>query len=252
MVKHKSEYICITGASSGIGYETAKSFAQHGYNLILVARRKNLLEELKDRILQEYPRLDIVIKSLDLSESEQVFQLYKELKSYHIITLINNAGFGDYNPIADVNLDKMLKLIQLNIEALTILSTLYVKDYQKVDGAQLINISSRGGYMLVKDAVTYCASKFYVSAFTEGLALEMKTYNLPLQAKVLAPAATKTEFGQNALDSTVYDYDQHFTKYHSSQQMAQFLMALWESDQTVGLVDVTDFSFHLTEPLFKH
>lgn len=82
-------------------------------------------------------------------------------------------------------------MLHLNIESLTILSSLYVKDYKNVEGTQLINLSSRGGYMLVKNAVTYCASKFYVSAFTEGLALELAANHCPLKAKVLAPAATK-------------------------------------------------------------
>lgn len=65
-------------------------------------------------------------------------------------------------------------MLHLNIEALTVLSSLYVRDYTDVEGTQIINISSGGGYLIVADAVTYCATKFYVSAFTEGLAQELK------------------------------------------------------------------------------
>lgn len=246
------KYACITGASSGIGLEFAKSFADLGYNLIIVARRKELLEDLQKEIFSNYPGLDIVIKKVDLSIPFNCYKLYSELSDYFIEVWINNAGFGDYNTVANVNLDKMSNMIHLNIEALTILSTLYVRDYQDIEGSQLINISSRGGYMLVKDAVTYCATKFYVSAFTEGLALEMKNNQHLLQAKVLAPAATKTEFGNNATDSIGYNYDEHFSQYHSAKQMAKFLVELYRSNQVVGLVDVKDFSFNLSGPILEH
>lgn len=251
-MKKAKDYTCITGASAGIGAEVAKQFAKLGHNLILVARRQERLEKLKQEILTNNPDLDIVIKVTDLSDTDNVVELYESLEKYHIITLINNAGFGNYDKVEDQDLEKTVMLIHLNIEALTILSTLYVRDYKDCKGAQLINLSSRGGYMLVQNAVTYCASKFYVSAFTEGLALELKANHNQLKAKVLAPAATKTEFGQVATDSKAYDYDEHFTKYHTSKEMAQFLMELYHSDKVVGLVDVTNFEFHLSEPLFDH
>ncbi|KXT83329.1 oxidoreductase, short-chain dehydrogenase/reductase family [Streptococcus sp. DD11] len=251
-MNHLRNYTCITGASAGIGLEAAKKFAELGSHLILVARRQKRLEKLKEDILKQHPDLDIVIKTTDLSVLQNVHDLYEELKGYHITTWINNAGFGNYDSVAHQDLKKISTLIHLNIEALTILSSLYVRDYGNEKGAQLINLSSRGGYMLVPNAVTYCASKFYVSAFTEGLALELQSKNYPLQAKVLAPAATKTEFGQKATDTEDYDYDEHFAKYHTSEEMAEFLMELYHSDKVVGLVDVADFSFKLSEPLFNH
>ena len=251
-MEQTKNYTCITGASAGIGAETARQFAKLGTNLILIARRQERLEKLKQEILNHYPDLDVVIKVVDLSKSSNVFALYESLKKYHITTLINNAGFGNYDKVESQDLEKIITLIHLNIEALTILSTLYVRDYKDCKGAQLINLSSRGGYMMVPNAVTYCASKFYVSAFTEGLALELEANQHQLKAKVLAPAATKTEFGQVATDSKEYDYEEHFAKYHTSEEMAQFLMELYQSDKVVGLVDVTNFEFHLSGPLLKH
>ena len=238
-MEQTKNYTCITGASAGIGAETARQFAKLGTNLILIARRQERLEKLKQDILNHYPDLDIVIKVVDLSKSSNVFALY-------------NAGFGNYDKVESQDLEKIITLIHLNIEALTILSTLYVRDYKDCKGAQLINLSSRGGYMMVPNAVTYCASKFYVSAFTEGLALELEANQHQLKAKVLAPAATKTEFGQVATDSKEYDYDEHFAKYHTSEEMAQFLMELYQSDKVVGLVDVTNFEFHLSGPLLNY
>ncbi len=81
---------------------------------------------------------------------------------------MNNAGFGNYDSVAELDLGKIGAMLHLNIEALTILSALFVRDYKDAEGTQLINVSSCGGYTIVPTAVTYCAAKFYVSTFTEG------------------------------------------------------------------------------------
>lgn len=251
-MKNNKNYTVITGASSGIGRAAAKAFAGRGKNLILTARRKERLEELKKELNEHFPLIDIMIKVCDLSEPSNVFTLYGELESYSIETWINNAGLGDYSSVANQDLDKIRGMLHLNIEALTILSTLFVRDYKDTPGTQLINLSSRGGYVLVPNAVIYCASKFYVSAFTEGLAWELKTQNAKLRAKVLAPAATKTEFGMAANNVSSYDYDKSFGKYHSSEQMAGFLLQLYDSDQTVGIVNYETFEFTLRSSIFDY
>ena len=233
----KNKYTVITGASSGIGYETAKAFAKRGNNLILVARNKSKLEELKNEILQINQHLDVVIKVVDLLIVENLYNLYDELKKYELESLINNAGFGNYQKVSDQNLKKIEDMLNLNIRAVVILSSLFVHDYKDVEGAKLINISSAGGYTIVPNAVTYCASKFFVSAFTEGLAMELKECKVKLQAKVLAPAATKTNFGNIANDISNYDYDKSFGTYHTSKEMAEFLIELYESDKIVGSID---------------
>ncbi len=86
-------------------------------------------------------------------------------------------------------------MIRLNVSAVTVLSTLFARDYRDRDGAQLINISSAGDIPSSPNAVVYCATKFYVSAFTEGLARELKTSGALLRAKVLAPSVNRTGFG---------------------------------------------------------
>ena len=182
MVQGTGKYTVITGASSGIGYETAKAFAERGKNLVIAARRKNNLERLKREILGIYPDLDIVIRSADLSVPENVYQFYEGLRDYEIETWINNAGFGNYDSVADQDLNKIRMMLNLNIEALTILSSLYVRDYKDVEGTQLINVSSCGGYTIVPTAVTYCAAKFYVSTFTEGLARELEEAGAKMKA----------------------------------------------------------------------
>lgn len=252
MENKQAEYTAITGASSGIGYETAKAFAGRGKNLIVIARRRDKLEKLKEEILQAFPSLDVVVRVSDLSITQNVYELYESLKTYPITTWINNAGFGNYESVAAQSMEKTLTMLRLNVEALTLLSSLYVRDYKDTAGSQLINISSAGGYTIVPTAVTYCATKFYVSTFTEGLARELQESHAKLQAKVLAPAATQTEFGKVANDVDAYDYDKLFGTYHTSAQMAAFLLELYDSDQTVGTVDRETFAFRLSHPLFAY
>lgn len=143
-------------------------------------------------------------------------------------------------------------MINLNITALVTLSTLFTKKYKDKD-TQLINISSIGGYKIVPNAVTYCASKFFVSAFSEGLYHELaQDKQAKMQAKVLAPAATKTEFGMVATSKESYDYDKAFKKYHTSEQMAEFLLRLYDSHYCVGSVDRDSFEFSLSKPKFDY
>ena len=239
------KFTVITGASSGIGYATAIAFAKRGKNLIVIARRQEPLEKLKQEIAIINPALTVVIKLCDLSQPVNAHHLFDELKDYFIETWVNNAGFGHYGTVDSQDLNKIETMLHVNIEALTILSTLYTRAYHDVEGAQLINISSRGGYTIVPDAVTYCATKFYVSAFTEGLSHELKAAKAQLKAKVLAPAATQTGFGQVANNVTEYDYDKRFAKYHTPDQMAEFLLALYDSEYSVGEISTKDFSFSL-------
>ncbi|NBI30857.1 SDR family NAD(P)-dependent oxidoreductase [Chengkuizengella marina] len=246
------KYTVITGASSGIGYETALAFASREKNLIIVARRKEKLEELKSEIMQMNSNLDVIIRTTDLSVTDNVYKLYESLQEFQIETWINNAGFGNFASIADQKLDKIEEMLHLNIEALTLLSSLYVRDYTNVEGSQLINVSSGGGYTLISDAITYCATKFYVSSFTEGLAHELSEQGAKMKAKVLAPAATETEFAKRSMDVEDFDYNGAIAKYHTAKEMAGFMLDLYDSNQVLGIVDGITYEFELKDPIFNY
>lgn len=241
-------YVVITGASSGIGYESALAFAKRDKNLILVARREQKLEDLKSTISEINPTIDVVVLTADLSNREQVHDLYQRTKGYELETWINNAGFGDFAPIAEQDLSKVENMLLLNTVGLTILSSLFVKDYSSKEGTQLINVSSDGGYTVVENFVTYCATKFFVSAFTEGLAHELRSKGEHMKAKVLAPAVTETEFAYIAMG--VEDLSD-FPQTHTAEEVAQFMLDLYDSDKVVGLVDETN-QFKLKDPLHPY
>lgn len=251
----QNKYIVITGASGGIGEASAKLFASKGKNLILVARRENQLNDIKASILAQFPNIDVVVKPFDLSKIDELPKLYQDLTQYPIETWINNAGFGILETVKEHDLDRVLGMIKLNVEALTVLSILFVKDFADVDGAKLINISSGAGYNIAPLATTYCGTKYFVSAFSEGLAHEMTMTGAKLQVKVLAPASTKTDFAKTAMqdDSITYSEDSmYFSKFNTAEEMADFLYQLYASDKVVGLVNHETFTLSLLDPQFKH
>lgn len=242
-------YTLITGASSGIGYQTALAFARKSKNLILVARRRERLEQLKLEIQRINPNLDVVLKTVDLSERDAIYALYEELKIYSIETLINNAGLGDSSEIIEESLRKIENQIDVNVTALAILSTLYAKDYAMVEGAQIINVSSALGYVVALGNVVYSATKFFASVYTEGLARELSAAGAQLKAKVLAPAITETEFIQVANELENFDYSKGMRMFHTAQEMAGFMIQLYESDKTLGIVS-GEYEFELRDGIF--
>ena len=165
--------------------------AKQGKSLVLVARRHDELEKLRSEIKAIAPKIDVIIKAKDLSYSENVYGLYESLANLDIETWINNAGFGDSNFVKDVEIGKIENMIRLNVEALTVLSSLYVRDYHNVEGATLLNVASVVGYHIAKKGVTYSATKFFVSAYTEGLARELMNDGDKLRAKVLSPVVRR-------------------------------------------------------------
>lgn len=247
------KYTVVTGASSGIGYETAKAFAARGKNLIVIARRQERLEALKKEIHEIAPTVEVLIRIADLSSNEETIALYESLTAYDIETWVNNAGRGDHGDIITPNLSYSLGMLHLNVDAVAILSSLYVRDYKSKEKAQLINVSSIGGYLVVPGATLYCATKFFVSALTEGIDHEMRAGGYKLRAKVLAPASTETEFEQtaNELEEPV-DYARQHSRFHTAKQVAGFLLELYDGDKTVGEIDFTTFRIQLSDAKHPH
>lgn len=242
-------YTVITGASSGIGREAARAFAQRGNSLVLSARRADRLESLRQEILEEHPDCDVVTVPADLESARAACELYEAASACSPLTWINCAGFGSYGSVPQADASETSRLVALNCRSVAVLSSLFTRDHMSEAGAQLINVSSAGGYTIVPEATTYCATKFFVSAFTEGLAHELHASGSPMRAKVFAPAATQTEFGQIASHTRTYVYEERFAKFHTAREAAQLLLRLHDSDATVGLVDRETFEFRLSGPL---
>ncbi|MBU1144458.1 MAG: SDR family oxidoreductase [Firmicutes bacterium] len=187
-------YAIITGASSGIGKEIAFELAKREINLVLVARRTDLLEQLKKEIESTY-QVKVVVKSLDLSNKENCFLLHKETLQYYPEIFINNAGFGKVGFFSDVPLEIELSMIDLNIQAVHILTKLYSQTMEK---GIILNVSSMAAFLSTPFLSTYAATKAYVLHLSEAVNYELKKQNKDVRVLTLCPGPVATEFGKVA------------------------------------------------------
>lgn len=244
-------YTVITGASAGIGRALAKKFAAEGHNLIIAARREDRLTALKAEIL-ENTAIEVVILPVDLADTESLHHFYAQTKIYPVDVFINNAGLGDYSYVWDLDPAKAEQMVDVNIRALMNLSLNFVKDNLDRE-ATLINVSSGGGYFVLSGAVIYCATKFFVSSFTEGLAQNLIAEGKKLRAKVLAPGATESEFVQVAETGAGFTGAELFPPeiFIPAEQVAEFGYRLYQSDKILGIVRGKD-RFDLRDPIFPY
>lgn len=188
----------ITGASSGIGEELAKNLAKRGFNLILTARRKERLEEIK-RQIKEINNVKVKILPYDLSKKEDCISLYNEVKRLNIDILINNAGFGLFGKFTDTDLDRELQMIDVNIKAVHILTKLFLKDFCSRNYGYVLNVSSIAGFMAGPLMATYYASKNYVLQLTRAISEELDHERKDgVYIGALCPGPVTTEFNKVA------------------------------------------------------
>lgn len=180
----------ITGASSGIGRDIAKYLASKGYDLVLVARREDRLNDLKNEI----KAVKTTVIPMDLSSAENCYALYEKTKNLQIDFLVNNAGFGAYGKFLEVPLERELQLINTNIKALHILTKLYLKDMAERNRGYILNVGSAAGFLPGPTFSSYYASKNYVVRLTEAIHEELRRDKINVGVSVLCPGPVKTEF----------------------------------------------------------
>lgn len=190
---YADRWALITGASSGIGAEFARRLAARGMHLVLVARRRHLMEELADELHTRHGTKSEIVVS-DLSEPGESRRVYEEVagRGVEIELLVNNAGFGFVGEIEDTDLDRILQMIRLNISALTELTYLVLPGMMQCGHGGIINLSSVAGFQPVAYMAAYAASKAFVLHFSEALWAEARDHNVTVMA--LCPGTTSTEF----------------------------------------------------------
>jgi short-subunit dehydrogenase len=183
----------ITGASSGIGYELAKIHAAKGGYLVLVARNKAKLDELKVELEKQF-NVSVYTIGKDLSIVDAAIEVYKETseKGIQIDYLINNAGFGDFGMFSETEWEKEFQMINLNITALTHFTKLYLKDMLKRKSGKIMNVASTAAFVPGPTMAVYCATKPYVLSFSEAVDNEVREFGVTVTA--LCPGATESGF----------------------------------------------------------
>lgn len=192
----------ITGASTGIGKELAEIHAGRGGDLVVVARNRDKLLELKNELEKKYS-VKVMTIAMDLGSAGAPEEIYREIKKSGIIIdyLINNAGFGGLGKFHERPWEQDLAMINLNIVALTALTRLFLPEFVNRNEGRILNVSSTASMMPGPLQAVYYATKAYVTSFSNAIAEELHDTRVTVSA--LLPGATKTEFGRvSGMDKT--------------------------------------------------
>ena len=188
--------VLITGASSGIGRDMARIFYSKGYDLVLVARNEEKLNNLKKELEKKKLNSKIEIIIMDLSNEENCKELYEKEKDIDI--LVNNAGFGDCGNFTKTDLKKEINMINTNITAYHILMKLYLKKMKEKDSGKILNVASIAGFMPGPLMATYYATKAYIVRLSEAIRTELKKQKSKVKISILCPGPVNTNFNKVA------------------------------------------------------
>lgn len=195
--KSMKEYVLITGASSGIGYELAKIYAQKGSNLVITATNEQRLLEIK-REFEALSQGEVVAIAQDLSGKGAAVELYQKVKEKEICvsTLINNAGFGCVGEFVDIPLSYEESMMMVNMVNLVGLTKLFLSDMRDRKYGSILNVASTGAFQPGPFIASYYATKSFVLNFSQAIRRENQRYGICIST--LCPGATKTNFTKRA------------------------------------------------------
>ena len=188
----------VTGASAGIGREFVRQLAGRAAMIVLVARRRQRLDELRDELTRHDPNLNVYVRVVDLADKLQIYALVEwlEREKIAIDLLINNAGLGDLGPFATSDPERIERIILVNMLAPTLLTRRLLPPMIAKKRGAILNVSSSAGFLPIAEFSVYAASKAYLTSFSEGLRAELRSTGVSICA--LCPGPVDTEFNQVA------------------------------------------------------
>ena len=200
----KNKVVVITGASSGIGEAAAEQFAKKGANIVLVARRKDKLDEV-ERKLSKYS-IKILVQVCDVSDKEQVkLMSEKVIETFSKIdVLVNNAGFVIYGKVEELSIEDIESQMKTNYFGTINCTKYFLPHFLKQNSGHMVNVASVGGSFGVPGIASYCATKYAMLGFSEGLHHELHGTNVGVT--VVSPIMVRT----NLFDHPSF---KNFTKY---------------------------------------
>jgi short-subunit dehydrogenase len=195
----KPKNVLITGATSGIGYELAKIFAQNGHNLVLVARNKENLKKTAAE-MKSFSNLKshITIIAIDLFERDSPREIYEFVEDLGISIdiLINNAGQGEWGKFTQTNLDREIDIIELNIISTISLTKYFLKDMIQKNSGKILMLASSVSKAPSPYMSVYAATKAFILSFAEAVIKEIEDTEVTIT--ILQPDATDTDFFHKA------------------------------------------------------
>lgn len=196
MTKLDNCFVVITGASAGIGAEFGRQLARRAKAVVLVARRRDRLESVREELLRINSALSVQVRETDLSNLDQTMRLARELEQQPIDLLINNAGLGDLGPFANADPQRVNHQVQVNVLALTALARAVLPRMLAQKRGAILNVSSSAGFLPLPGFAVYAATKAYVTSFSEAIRAETRGCGISVTA--LCPGPVETEFNQVA------------------------------------------------------
>ncbi|MFY0567790.1 SDR family NAD(P)-dependent oxidoreductase [Archangium lansingense] len=190
--------VLITGASSGIGRELARQLARRARTLVLVARREERLEALRDELHARNPTLGILVERCDLVHPDEVDSLLDSLYRHlvRVDVLVNNAGLGDYSLYEQESWSRIHQMLQVNVTAPLLLTHRLLRLMVERKRGGILNISCGGARAFVPGLAVYSATKHFLDGFTESLRLELRGTGVVVTQ--VAPGPVDTEFSEVA------------------------------------------------------
>ena len=182
----------ITGASSGIGRDIAKELARRGYDIVIVARSEDKLNELKNEI----NNVKVEVIPMDISNLDNCKELYNKVGYVEI--LVNNAGFGLFGKFNTTDIDREMEMVDLNIKSLHYLTKLFLKNMIEKDKGYILNVASIAGHLPGPFMSTYYATKHYVFNLSESINEELKKDRSHVRVGTLNPGPVETNFNKVA------------------------------------------------------
>jgi short-subunit dehydrogenase len=191
------EYALITGSSKGIGRAIARELASRGYNVLLVARSEELLDQLAAEIGSRYKvKSDYLALDLSGPEAPQTVADWCRARGYEVSILVNNAGYGLSGAFEKYSLADHLNMMQLNMSTLVGMTRIFLPDLHKRQKAYILNVASSAAYQAVPKLTLYAATKAFVLAFSRGLHQEL--HKTTVSVTCVSPGATDTDFPNRA------------------------------------------------------
>ena len=192
-----SETVLVTGASSGIGLELAKLFAQSGRNLILVARSQSKLEELRLELVDQNS-VHVEVIPADLAEVDAAQSLVDEINKRKLVVdvLVNNAGFGELGRFDEISAERQVNMVRLNVLTVMHLTRLLLPEMLKRNVGGILNVASTAAFQPGPHMAVYYATKAFVLSFSEAIHEEL--LGLDIKVVCLCPGPTKTGFGEDS------------------------------------------------------
>lgn len=226
------KFTLITGGASGLGKDLAHLFAKDHNNLLLVSSNQNNLDNAKKELLETYKDIEVLTLKVDLSKPENLKQVsdFTTKEDLFINQLVNCSGFGDSKDFKDMDIERQIKMTELNCTCPLYLAHFYLQDMLKNNEGGIMNIASIAGFMAAPFMCTYHATKAYILLLGEAIDTELKGTNVHLTSICPGP------FDSNFVNVANSQYEFNKIKTMTSEKVAKLAYKAYKKEKRISVI----------------